>query len=119
MTAGTTYQLNLEEPGVGGGHIVAFYTSDGAGLFFESRGDQQNDGYTSAQLRQALFTPSSGGRYFVSIRGVFATRDIDYTVALVEPAADDIPASASTHRRGELQQRRHRKAVRRGLASDR
>ena len=100
MTAGTTYQLNLREPGAGGGHIVGFYTTDGAGLYFEFRGDMQNDGYGSAQLRQALFTPSSSGRHFVSIRGVFATQDINYTVALVAPAADDIPDSVSTTAEG-------------------
>ena len=101
MTAGATYQLNLREPGAGGGHIVGFYTTDGAGLYFESRGDMQNDGYGSAQLRQALFTPSSsGGRHFVSIRGVFATQDVNYTVALVAPAADDIPDSVSTAAEG-------------------
>ena len=63
-------------------------------------GTTRNDGYTSTPLRQALFTPSNSSRYFVSIRGVFATRDIDYTVALVEPAPDDIPASTSTPAEG-------------------
>ena len=96
ITSGNTYQVNLLEPGAGGGHIVGFYRSDSHGLWFGSRGDMQNDAYTSAQLRQALFTPTTNRRYFVGIRGAYATEDITYTVALVAPAADDIPADATS-----------------------
>ena len=96
ITSGNTYQVNLLEPGAGGGHIVGFYRSDSHGLWFDSRGDMQNDAYTSVQLRQALFTPTTNRRYFVGIRGAYATEDITYTVALVAPAADDIPADATS-----------------------
>ena len=96
ITSGNTYQVNLLEPGAGGGHIVGFYRSDSHGLWFGSRGDMQNDAYTSAQLRQALFTPTTNRRYFVGIRGAYATEDITYTVALVAPAADDIPADVTS-----------------------
>ena len=98
LTAGTTYQIDLEGVDTSVGTLADPYLYgiyDDQGNFLpETSDDDSGTGYNS----RAVFTPSESGTYYLSAAGVSSDELGTYRVSVSETSfTDDFGASTATH----------------------